>query len=498
MFVWRNDRWPMFHTSRIRSCVIAVVAMVASALVACVVFIAVGWHDLSRQREMNSVPWGEYFEQLNVVAFKTYGVQASLMAAIFIRDGTALNEAQLQDLERQEAELRQRWTLLREHIAPYAALWENVQNKSDIAAVEKFLDNIDQGRKYLQSNNMPAIGAWISEYQKALEALRELSQVVFNEATKQHERYEAAATAVERRTVLTVALGLLAVVFCMVVGYMWLSTREHENHSNKIDAKSKPISTDASHEALKAAQQQEQERRAFISTVTHEMKTPLQSVLAAADRLVQIQRSMNEEASLQLRTIADRLVVAVEQIQVQLKDLKRYATGSPEIGEIRRDAFDPSAWLDDIKALVDGLGEQVSVPVNFRSHIDPEKMVIGDRARLLQVAQNLVANALNHTEKGHIDVVLECVPKEQARNGELACFTLKVSDTGTGISQVDLPHITQPYYRGINSSGKQSSGLGLAIVKAILDRMGGQLDIESDEGQGTLVTASVELPYAAS
>ena len=112
--------------------------------------------------------------------------------------------------------------------------------------------------------------------------------------------------------------------------------------------------------------------------------------------------------------------------------------------------------------------------------------VSADIALTERVLENLLANALNHTPGGgEVRISLE--------QGEGAVFT-RISDTGSGIPETELPHIFAPFYRGHTSQpqGDEHAGLGLAIAKRIVELQSGEIRVESRLGAGT--TFSFSLP----
>jgi signal transduction histidine kinase len=116
--------------------------------------------------------------------------------------------------------------------------------------------------------------------------------------------------------------------------------------------------------------------------------------------------------------------------------------------------------------------------------INAQATVKGSSNSIEHVLLNLLQNAVEHTPKGGtitIEVAQE-VPEA----------ILKVSDTGSGIDENDLPHIFERFYKGEGVSG---SGLGLSIVKGLVEQHGGNISIESEKGVGT--TATIRLPLAA-
>jgi signal transduction histidine kinase len=110
--------------------------------------------------------------------------------------------------------------------------------------------------------------------------------------------------------------------------------------------------------------------------------------------------------------------------------------------------------------------------------------VRGDEARLQQVFNNLIENAIKYNQTGgEVRVSL------RLQGGQIR---FDVKDTGMGIPEVDLPRVFDRFYRARNSARKRGSGLGLAIVRIIVERHGGEVWAVSTPGQGS--TFSVTLP----
>ena len=110
-----------------------------------------------------------------------------------------------------------------------------------------------------------------------------------------------------------------------------------------------------------------------------------------------------------------------------------------------------------------------------------------DRARLMQLFQNLLGNAVKFCKSGDRISVLSRTRGEQAQ--------IEISDTGPGIAAEDLPLIFDPYYSASGKHQKTGTGLGLYIGKGIVDAHGGQIRCTSQPGAGT--TFSITLPLNA-
>ena len=125
--------------------------------------------------------------------------------------------------------------------------------------------------------------------------------------------------------------------------------------------------------------------------------------------------------------------------------------------------------------------------MTLRSQVPPDlPTVLADRDRLVQVVINLVDNAIKYTpEGGRVTVKAEALA-----DGQVA---VDVVDTGIGIPPVDLPRITERFYRVDKARSRElgGTGLGLAIVKHLVVAHGGQLRIESEPGRGTTVRVTV-------
>jgi signal transduction histidine kinase len=221
----------------------------------------------------------------------------------------------------------------------------------------------------------------------------------------------------------------------------------------------------------------------FVASVSHELRTPLTSIrgylelLREGDvgELTGEQRKfisiVERNADRLLRLVGDLLFVAqVEAGRIALDP------GSTHLEELVRQAVDaarPAATEKDIEIALDldGLGK-----------------VQGDRARLAQVLDNLISNALKFTSPGGRVAV------RTSRHADVG--VIEVSDNGMGVSEADQGQLFERFFRTASATDQaiQGTGLGLAIVKAIVEAHDGAITVESVEGEGTVFR--VELPLA--
>lgn len=219
----------------------------------------------------------------------------------------------------------------------------------------------------------------------------------------------------------------------------------------------------------------------FVAAVSHDLRSPLSTVLGFLDLLGQI-GPLNE---LQKECVdsAQREVHHLIDLTSDLLDLG-YLESGIDIEMRQCDLIGLiEAGLPNWRALARERRHQLE------AHLPSEATVVyGNATRLRQVLDNLVSNAIKYTpEGGQIEIDLE---KQTGR------AVLRVRDTGIGISPEDQLHIFERFYRAHNNYTQniEGTGLGLSIVKSIVERHNGRIWVESELGQGS--TFVVVLPLA--
>lgn len=211
--------------------------------------------------------------------------------------------------------------------------------------------------------------------------------------------------------------------------------------------------------------------------VAHELKNPLTSIMNYADYLLQKYRGQFLEQRDGERL--ERIVDGVERIDRFVRDLLQMARpDDPSVSE--------SVLLGEV---IDSAAELCAVTIDrdeivVTSRVDAsEARVAGMRSQLEQVFVNLISNAAHAmpSKGGHIEVSV------QTRDDQAIC---RVRDDGCGMSDTTRRRIFEPFFT--TRSNEDGTGLGLALVRTIIDRHGGEIDVESETGVGT--TFIVRLP----
>jgi len=219
----------------------------------------------------------------------------------------------------------------------------------------------------------------------------------------------------------------------------------------------------------------------FTADASHELRTPVAVILSQAETILSRERTPGEyrEALEACRRAARRL----RHLTDSLLTLARLDSGAPEeeAGPVALDRVAAEA-LELLRPLA------AETSVRLEAGLAPVRCA-GPEDRLLQVAVNLVSNAIHYNRPGG------SVTVRTAEEGGAAVLT--VVDTGIGIGAADLPHVFERFFRADPSRSRASgrTGLGLSIVKAIVESQGGAVSVESREGEGS--TFTVRLPAAA-
>ena len=214
-------------------------------------------------------------------------------------------------------------------------------------------------------------------------------------------------------------------------------------------------------------------RRTFVADVSHELRTPIASIAAAAETLGEAAPDETEQS--ELVALVQRQSARMKELIEDLMDLAQIESGAVELVEepvpvaelLREVARDMAA---------DAARRGIDVAVTG----EESARVLADRRRLLQIARNLLDNAIKFSPDGS-PVVLQAVG-----GPELAGFD--VSDRGPGIPRTEREKIFQRFYQVDRSRSKSrpGTGLGLAIVKHLLQLHGGTVEVESGPAGGSV------------
>lgn len=264
----------------------------------------------------------------------------------------------------------------------------------------------------------------------------------------------------------TLANRIIAVLALIVTGWLSDRNRLYEEAIAQQQAQ------------LRAQEQLARIREDFVSTLTHDLKTPL---LGAIETLKSFQNgqfgqvSSAQQKVLEMMTRSHRSTL---QLVETVLDIYRYDTEGLKLQRspvnLAEIAHEVIATLTDLAA-----SRRVYVYLNYGESNFPYPLwVDGDALQLQRVFANLIINSINHSPRGaKVEVVLEPIGAQQQ---------VLVLDRGPGITPGELPHLFERFYQGLSDRQAKGSGLGLYLTRQIIEAHGGTIWAENRSPQGAL------------
>ena len=332
-----------------------------------------------------------------------------------------------------------------------ASLASEIEHSQESCASQLFLHMNDLIRKGSQLNEK--ISQLASEFNAEDSQMRKAGSTHLMNHQKQTVR-------------LIMLFGLAA--FILAVIFFWLLHRDlKKRHENELQLEKSNLHNE---ELLTL-------RHNMMLTVSHDLRSPLTAIMGYADLL---KETATDETCKQyedaIRQSSDRMLTLLN----SLLSYYRLDTGKDEVDMM------PFRVKDVLRALMaeyEPLAAVKDIAIEG-AFCGDDTVVMGDRKRIIQIGSNLMSNAIKFTKKGAVNIGVDY------RDNTL---TLKVQDSGTGMSEEQLKRIFAPFNRLENADTQEGFGLGLSIAKALAELLGGRIDVESHIGFGSLFTVTLPL-----
>ena len=216
------------------------------------------------------------------------------------------------------------------------------------------------------------------------------------------------------------------------------------------------------------------ERLQFYTNVTHELRTPLTLIMGPLDDLRK-DKSLPEKYKSRISIIYRSAVHFLNLIN-QILEFRKTETSNKNL-RVRK--------ADLGKLVKEVVFKYVELNINKDLLIDvvietPKTNIYLDQDIITTILDNLISNAIKHTEKGSVIVSLRNICTDNNEYSEI-----EVTDTGNGIDKKDLPYIFDRYYQGKNNEHVSGTGIGLALVNTLVKIHQGTITVESEHGKGT-------------
>ncbi|WP_328189367.1 ATP-binding protein [Marinobacter sp. OP 3.4] len=259
--------------------------------------------------------------------------------------------------------------------------------------------------------------------------------------------------------------------------------REVEDRTREISEKNEALQRGnrALIRAKEDAVRRAQTRARFLASMSHEIRTPLNGVLGMLE--LALEGSLKPAQRHQLE-IAHRAGQSLLSLLNDILDISKVEAGKLDLEVI---SFDLRQLINECATIH---GEQARRKgLNFTTHLETAlaNRYLGDPTRLRQVANNLLSNAIKFTDEGTVSIHLEQTPEG---------IRLEVRDTGIGMSRQELDRIFSPFSQAATDTTRRygGTGLGLALCQQLVERMHGQIRVDSREDEGTWFTVTLPLP----
>jgi signal transduction histidine kinase len=226
-------------------------------------------------------------------------------------------------------------------------------------------------------------------------------------------------------------------------------------------------------------------RQEFVSNVSHELKTPLASMKVLADSLLLQEEVPNE----MYREFMTDIAAEIDRENKIITDLLSLVKLTRSSDDINVENVDINSVLELLLKRLGPIAARADVKLVFESRRQVSAEV--DEVKLTLALSNLVENGIKYNkEGGWVKVVLDA---------DHQYFTVEVSDSGIGIPHDDIQHIYERFYRVDKSHSREigGTGLGLAITRSAILMHRGSINVNSEEGVGTVFIVKIPLTYKA-
>jgi len=230
------------------------------------------------------------------------------------------------------------------------------------------------------------------------------------------------------------------------------------------------------------ALQTAKEKASILANVSHDVRTPVNSLISIIDLLKS--NTANDRVN---PALLDSITQDINVINDTVEDILNLGKLESGTLEIKAEYFSPTQLLANIMKMQQAQAAKKELKLISSIDIDRDILIKSGTYRVRQIVSNLLSNAIKYTDKGQIEVKA-FISRDQAPK-----LHVLITDTGKGISAKDQEHIFEQYYM-TDQKSKNSFGLGLHISKLMAEQLNGTLSVSSQQGKGS--TFKLVVPFA--
>ncbi len=338
-----------------------------------------------------------------------------------------------------------------------------------------------------------AVAVVATDPSKLKAALLSLGSVYFGETQPAFVRMETAyqdfdiAFSVELKHIINIAAtGIALMIAGLGIFIFWPMERAIHQAIARSDS-----DRERAEEAADRAENAERAKSEFLANMSHEIRTPMNGVMGMAELLAKTGLDSKQKMFTDIIVKSGHALVTIIN---DILDFSKIDSGQLELDPM---PFSLSEAVEDVATLISTRVKEKDLELAVRVQPDLPESFVGDVGRIRQIITNLVGNAVKFTDRGHVLIDISGAVGMPGKNGETtAALLVKVQDTGVGIPADQADKVFQKFSQVDGSSTRkhEGTGLGLTISKMLVEKMGGEIGVESELGKGSTFWFTLPLP----
>ena len=277
----------------------------------------------------------------------------------------------------------------------------------------------------------------------------------------------------------------LHIILCLATSFIFMTILMKDTSNTEIELFEQQIEVE---KQMNAAEKTSKIKSEFLSNMSHEMRTPLNSILGFTDILDQTSLDSDQKEYL------DYVKKASSNMLGLVNDILDFSKFDTSNFSLQKHTFQLENIIKEVQGLLAVTAKAKNIDLYVEINGNAKLKLLGDSKRLKQIFLNLLNNAIKFTKKGHVSFEIKTIEQKDNR----VTLEIKIEDTGIGIEQTDIDQIFESFQQAKTNANRlhEGTGLGLAIVKQLVKAMEGNIEVKSEVNTGT--TFTLTLPFEIS
>ncbi len=238
--------------------------------------------------------------------------------------------------------------------------------------------------------------------------------------------------------------------------------------------------------AMEKAMSADEAKSEFLARMNHEIRNPLTAILG----FIEILKRRRHEPDFDLGHCMDGLAASGYHLHDLVNDILEVSKIETSDLTIAKHPFDVREAVESVTRIVATKAEEKSLQMHSNFKISDKELLVGDESRFKQIILNLASNAIKFTDQGNVTIDI----LSRSLDNERVILEVTIADTGRGIPENETNLVMEKFTFSSENRHDGGTGLGLYISKLLVEKMGGEIRLESEPNQGTI--AYVSIPFS--